>query len=114
MSTHVSAWLSEVGLLLDLISFILLSVDLVSSLHGEREGRDATIAIERKIFSVRYGVFAPDQETQDQQQRDFNAAIDQRILLSDASMKRRRSVAYLAIAIAIAGFALQIAGGWPN
>lgn len=114
MPANFMPWLSEVGLLLDLIGFAMLSIDLVSSLRGERNARDDLIELERGVFNNRYGVFAPSSETLAAQQEEFETKIKARVLQTDASMRGRRTLAYWAIGIASVGFALQIVGGWPS
>lgn len=109
-----SAWWSEIGLILDLVAFVLLSIDLVRSLSSERQGRDELISLQRRVFGARYAVFAPDADEQERQNRDFEARIAERIRTSDRSMATRRFTAFLAIALAAVGFALQIYGGWPS
>lgn len=109
-----SAWWSEIGLLLDLAAFVLLSIDLVRSLSSERQGRDELISLERRVWSARYGVFAPNADKQERQNRDFEARIAERIKTSERSMATRRWTAYSAILLAAIGFVLQIYGGWPS
>lgn len=114
MSQTLMPWLSEFGLFLDLIGFILLSIDLTSSLKGEREARDNLISLERKVFNARYGVFAPEQAELARQNEQFDNTIQQRIKSTDRNMASRRHLAYWAIGIATVGFVFQIIGGWPG
>jgi hypothetical protein len=106
-------WLSEIGLILDLIAFALLSWDLVAGLKLEKSARDDILKIKRMAFNGRYGRFAPDHDTLQKQREDFDAAEAKIIADSNRSMFVRRSVAYVAILLATAGFILQLIGGWP-
>ncbi|MCI9865526.1 hypothetical protein RHIZ_06170 [Rhizobium skierniewicense] len=108
------AWWSEIGLFLDLIAFAILSWDLVSSINGERTAREDVLAVERKAFNARYGVFAPDQDALKQEEIAYTGVEAARRAASDKSILLRQRWAYAAIGIATIGFAMQIYGGWPT
>ncbi len=107
-------WWSEVGLLLDMVAFWLLSWDLIRSMKGERLARDEILALERTSFSRRYGYYAPNREQKAIEQEAFDARQDLRRSDSDNDMYQREVWAWLAIGLAATGFGMQIYGGWPG
>ena len=109
-----SQWWSEIGLFLDAIAFAILSIDLVRSMHGERLARDEIQKLERTSFATRYGFFAPAQHVQDAQQQEFDRRQAERRRKSELDMAWRRRTAYVAIFLAVAGFGMQMYGGWPR
>lgn len=107
-------WLSEVGLILDMLAFWILSWDLIRSVREERLARDEIQKLERGAFNARYGVFAPSHEVVEQQQLAFEEQQAKRRSESEADIGMRQCGAWVAIILAGVGFVLQIWGGWPS
>lgn len=109
-----SAWFGEIGLLLDMVAFWILSWDLVRSMRAERLARDEILALERRAFNARYAVLAPGAEARQAQQEAFDSKQQKRVADSDKDMKQRRIWAWIAIVLTFVGFALQLYSGFPS
>lgn len=108
------AWWSEIGLVLDLIAFAILSYDMVKSIAAETTSREEIYKLERGAFDVRYAFLAPERKIVQQQNEAFEAAQDERRRKSDKSIRQRKALAWTAISIAFIGFVMQIYGGLPR